>query len=66
MKTGQNSPVDILWYALGGILVVGIIRPLLWWLLLSLSLWIGRNTLNHKWGRRVFGDYWNGKSTLHW
>lgn len=47
-----------LWSALGAIVVIGILRPLLWWVLLSLSLWIGRNTLSPKWGKRVFGRYW--------
>lgn len=60
MKTAHNGAVEnVLWAAFGAIVVVGIIRPLLWWVLLSLALWIGRNTLSPKWGRKVFGHYWD-------
>lgn len=53
------APVEtFLWSALGAIVVIGVLRPLLWWVLLSLSLWIGRNTLPPKWGERIFGRYW--------
>lgn len=50
--------MDYVWMALAAILVIGVLRPLLWWVLLSLSLWIGRKTLGPKWGVRVFGRYW--------
>lgn len=49
------------WGALGLVVVVAVIRPLLWWVLLGTSLWIGRNTLSPKWGRRVFGRFWDSK-----
>lgn len=58
MKTAQHRAVENWWYALGVFVVVGVIRPLLWWILLSLSLWIGRMFLDDRWGRIVFGRYW--------
>lgn len=53
---------NYLWAALGAIVVVGLIRPLLWWVLLSLSLWIGRKICNDRWGKIVFGRYWYPRS----
>lgn len=50
--------VDTFLYALGAILVIGLIRPLVWWVLLGTSLWIGRKLLSPKWGKIVFGRYW--------
>jgi hypothetical protein len=62
MKRPQNGAVEnYLWGVLGLVVVVAVIRPLLWWVLLSLSLWIGRKTLSPKWGKRVFGHWWNQK-----
>ena len=50
-----------LWAALGAAIVLGVIRPLLWWVLLSLSLWVGRKTLSDRAGRAVFEHYWDRK-----
>jgi hypothetical protein len=41
--------------------VLGVVRPLLWWVLLSLSLWIGRKILSDRVGRAVFEHYWDSK-----
>lgn len=54
--------MDGVYYALGVIVVVGLIRPVFWLIALSTSLWIGRKFLSEKWGRIVFGDYWRSPS----
>lgn len=51
-----------IWAALGAAFVLGVVRPLLWWVLLSLSLWIGRKVLSDRVGRMVFEHYWDGRS----
>lgn len=38
--------------------MVGIVRPIFWWLALGLSLWVGRKICSPKWGKIVFGRYW--------
>ena len=58
--------MDYIWAALGVVLVVAVLRPLLWWVMLSTSLWIGRNTLSEKWGKRVFGRFWDGEKPDYW
>lgn len=60
-KRPKLLAVEMFWGALGLVVVVAVIRPLLWWVLLGTSLWIGRNTLSPKWGRRVFGRFWDSK-----
>lgn len=55
--------MEYFWAVLAVVVVVGIFRPLLWWVLLSLSLWIGRKVLPDRWGRAVFEHYWDRKSS---
>jgi hypothetical protein len=51
---------DSAWAVLAALLVIGLLRPLFWWVTLSLSLWIGRKVLSDRTGRIVFGRYWSG------
>ncbi len=49
---------DYLWGVLAVVIVIGVIRPLFWWLTLGLSLWIGRRVCSPRVGRAIFGRYW--------
>lgn len=50
--------VDYVYAALGIAFIVGVVRPVLWWILLSLSLWVGRMVLSDRVGLVLFGGYW--------
>ena len=58
------SSEAFLWWAFGFMLTIAVIRPLFWWVALSLSLWIGRLLLNDRWGRIVFGRYWRPNRSI--
>jgi hypothetical protein len=45
-------------YGLLGAAIAAALAPLFWWLIAGLTLWAGRNLCNDKWGRRLFGHYW--------
>lgn len=49
---------EALYGILGAVVVIGVIRPLFWWVALSLSLWLGRKVCSERVGRVVFGRYW--------
>lgn len=49
----------VFWQDAGIVIVAALIQPVFWLLSLSISLWLGRKFLSDKWGRRLFGHFWN-------
>lgn len=48
---------DWAYYALA-MAAVAMLRPLFWTVTISTSLWVGRQFLSERAGRRVFGHWW--------
>ena len=46
------------WSVFGAVVVIALIRPVIWLVSLSVSLWLGRKWMSDETGKIWFGHYW--------